>query len=109
MVRLRCSQNHLERKTDMVAVIPCLPLGLFGFAWTSLGPDHGIPWIAPMIFTAIVGIGNVCFEFLPESLVLKPSSTPYINLLSITLWQHTDRTPLLQLAETTLLGTSSVA
>ena len=39
-------------------VIPCLSAGLFGFAWTSLGPPK-VPWIAPMIFTAIVGIGNV--------------------------------------------------
>ncbi|KAL9103666.1 MAG: hypothetical protein Q9163_001325 [Psora crenata] len=39
-------------------VVPTLPLGLFGFAWTSLGPDFGIPWIAPMIFSAIVGIAN---------------------------------------------------
>ncbi|KAJ5937543.1 hypothetical protein N7454_003885 [Penicillium verhagenii] len=38
-------------------VIPCLPIGLFGFAWTSLGPPH-VPWIAPMIFTAVIGIAN---------------------------------------------------
>jgi MFS family permease len=35
---------------------PCLPLGLFGFAWTSGGPP--LPWIASMIFAAIIGIAN---------------------------------------------------
>ncbi|KAK4500526.1 hypothetical protein PRZ48_008715 [Zasmidium cellare] len=35
---------------------PCLPIGLFGFAWTIQGPP--IPWIASMIFAAIVGIAN---------------------------------------------------
>ncbi|KAI9928685.1 hypothetical protein MW887_001902 [Aspergillus wentii] len=38
-------------------VIPCLPIGLFGFAWTSLGPPQ-VHWIAPMIFTTIIGIAN---------------------------------------------------
>ncbi|KAF2153894.1 MFS general substrate transporter [Myriangium duriaei CBS 260.36] len=37
---------------------PLEAIGLFGFAWTSLGPTHGIPWIAPMIFSALVGIAN---------------------------------------------------
>ncbi|KAL1858717.1 hypothetical protein Plec18167_003406 [Paecilomyces lecythidis] len=35
---------------------PCLPIGLIGFAWTSLGPP--IHWIGTMIFSAIVGIAN---------------------------------------------------
>jgi MFS family permease len=35
---------------------PCLPIGLIGFAWTSTGPP--LPWIASMIFAAIVGIAN---------------------------------------------------
>lgn len=34
---------------------PCLPIGLFGFAWTSLPQTH---WIGSMIFAAIVGIAN---------------------------------------------------
>ncbi|BCR88276.1 putative MFS multidrug transporter [Aspergillus chevalieri] len=34
---------------------PCLPIGLFGFAWTSLSNVH---WIGSMIFAAIVGIAN---------------------------------------------------
>ena len=44
-------------RTDHVAVAPCLIVGLFGFAFTSFGPPT-VPWIAPLIFTAIVGIAN---------------------------------------------------
>lgn len=35
---------------------PCLPIGLIGFAWTSLGPP--LHWIGTMVFSAIVGIAN---------------------------------------------------
>jgi MFS family permease len=35
---------------------PCLPIGLIGFAWTSLGPP--IHWIGSMVFAAIIGIAN---------------------------------------------------
>jgi len=35
---------------------PCLPIGLIGFAWCSLGPP--VHWIGTMIFAAIVGIAN---------------------------------------------------
>ncbi|KAL2007633.1 hypothetical protein VTN00DRAFT_7615 [Thermoascus crustaceus] len=35
---------------------PCLPIGLFGFAWTSMGPP--VHWIGTMVFSAIVGIAN---------------------------------------------------
>jgi len=34
---------------------PCLPIGLIGFAWTSLPQCH---WIGTMIFSAIIGIAN---------------------------------------------------
>ncbi|OJJ05524.1 hypothetical protein ASPVEDRAFT_86867 [Aspergillus versicolor CBS 583.65] len=35
---------------------PCLPIGLIGFAWTSLGPP--LHWMGTMVFAAIVGIAN---------------------------------------------------
>ncbi|KAK3169894.1 hypothetical protein OEA41_009278 [Lepraria neglecta] len=38
--------------------VPLLSVGLFGFSWTSLGPSYGMPWIAPMIFSVLVGIAN---------------------------------------------------
>jgi MFS family permease len=34
---------------------PCLPIGLIGFAWTSLPQCH---WIGSMIFAAVIGIAN---------------------------------------------------
>lgn len=34
---------------------PCLPIGLIGFAWTSLARVH---WIGSMFFSAIVGVSN---------------------------------------------------
>ena len=42
----------------LLYVILLEPIGLFGFAWTSLGPDRGVHWIAPMIFSSLVGIAN---------------------------------------------------
>ncbi|WFD00020.1 hypothetical protein MYAM1_002766 [Malassezia yamatoensis] len=36
---------------------PLEPLGLFGFAWTSLGPPK-VHWVAPMIFEVLIAIAN---------------------------------------------------
>ncbi|KOS40507.1 hypothetical protein ACN38_g8639 [Penicillium nordicum] len=36
---------------------PLLTIGLFGFAWTSLGPPQ-VHWIAPMIFSVLIAIAN---------------------------------------------------
>ncbi|KAL1982574.1 hypothetical protein VTN96DRAFT_1160 [Rasamsonia emersonii] len=36
---------------------PLETIGLFGFAWTSLGPPH-VHWIAPMIFSTCIAIAN---------------------------------------------------
>lgn len=46
----------LGTRTDKI-VAPLLSIGLFGFSWTSLGPPQ-VHWIAPLIFTAVVGIAN---------------------------------------------------
>ncbi|KAF2028474.1 MFS general substrate transporter [Setomelanomma holmii] len=42
----------------LLFLAPLLTIGLFGFAWTSLGPTHGVPWIAPMIFSTIIAMAN---------------------------------------------------
>ncbi|KAL4893135.1 major facilitator superfamily domain-containing protein [Aspergillus ambiguus] len=39
----------------LLYTVPCLPIGLIGFAWTSLPQCH---WIGSMVFSAIVGIAN---------------------------------------------------
>ena len=40
----------------LLYTVPCLPIGLFGFAWTSGGPPAH--WIGSLIFTVLVGIAN---------------------------------------------------
>lgn len=40
----------------LLYMAPGLPIGLFGFAWTSTGPP--IHWIAPLIFSAVISIAN---------------------------------------------------
>lgn len=41
----------------LLFIAPLEPIGLFGFAWTSMGPEHN-PWIAPAIFLCMIGIAN---------------------------------------------------
>lgn len=64
---------------------PLEPIGLFGFAWTSLGPGH-THWIAPMIFSVLIAIANVRILLLVLFL-LRPSH-PFGQLLSTTLASH---------------------
>lgn len=50
---------------------PLETLGLFGFAWTSLGPP-AVHWIAPLMFSGMIAIANVSFPnfyFLPKTIV----------------------------------------
>ncbi|PPJ50340.1 hypothetical protein CBER1_05899 [Cercospora berteroae] len=35
-----------------------LPIGLLGWAFTSLGPEHGVHWIGALFFVLIIGIAN---------------------------------------------------
>lgn len=44
--------------SDICQAAPLEPIGLFGFAWTSLGPPH-VHWIAPMLFSVLIAIANV--------------------------------------------------
>ena len=39
---------------------PLETIGLFGFAWSSLGPARDVHWIAPMIFSVLIAIANYC-------------------------------------------------
>lgn len=48
--------QYESRLWFLLYTAPCLPIGLFGFAWTIQGPP--VPWIGSMIFAAIVGIAN---------------------------------------------------
>ncbi|KAJ5779274.1 hypothetical protein N7457_006994 [Penicillium paradoxum] len=42
----------------LLFLAPLEPIGLFGFAWTSLGDARNVHWIGSMIFSACVGIAN---------------------------------------------------
>lgn len=44
----------------LLFLAPLEPIGLFGFGWTSFGKRgmYNIPWIAPALFFACVGIAN---------------------------------------------------
>lgn len=42
----------------LLYTVPCLPIGLIGFAWTSVGPP--VHWMGTMVFAALVGIANYC-------------------------------------------------
>ena len=41
----------------LLFVAPLEPIGLFGFAWTTMGPDYN-PWIAPLIFACLIAMAN---------------------------------------------------
>ncbi|KAJ5134238.1 hypothetical protein N7526_005603 [Penicillium atrosanguineum] len=40
----------------LLFIAPLEPIGLLGFAWTSMGPP--IPWIAPLIFACLIAMAN---------------------------------------------------
>lgn len=63
-------------------VAPLLPIGLFGFAWTSLGPPQ-VHWIAPMIFSALIAIANVsatCCDI--QTLIVYSSPSTWQRLIT---------------------------
>ncbi|KAK7996017.1 MFS general substrate transporter [Apiospora marii] len=51
------NKTRKSRLWWLLWLAPLLPLGLFGFAWTSFGPDRS-HWIAPIVFAAVIGIAN---------------------------------------------------
>ncbi len=47
-----------DRLWLLLYLAPLETIGLFGFAWTSLGPAYGVPWIAPLLFSVLIAIAN---------------------------------------------------
>ena len=47
-----------RRMKGLLWLVLLEPIGLFAFAWTSLGPPE-VHWIAPLIFVAMIGIANL--------------------------------------------------
>ncbi|KAJ5709203.1 Major facilitator superfamily domain general substrate transporter [Penicillium malachiteum] len=51
------ASRYAERRLLLLLFIaPLEPIGLLGFAWTSMGPP--IPWIAPLIFSCLIAMAN---------------------------------------------------
>jgi len=48
--------QYESRLWFLLYTVPCLPIGLIGFAWTAQGPP--LHWIGTMVFSAIIGIAN---------------------------------------------------
>ncbi|EIM19931.1 MFS general substrate transporter [Wallemia mellicola CBS 633.66] len=46
-----------DRLYWLLYLAPLEAIGLFGFAWTSMGPDHN-HWFGPIFFAALIGIAN---------------------------------------------------
>lgn len=47
-----------ERRLLLLLFLVVLePVGLFGFAWSSMGPQHN-HWMGPIVFLALIGIAN---------------------------------------------------
>jgi len=47
-----------RRIAGLLHLVLLEPLGLFAFAWCSLGPPE-VHWIAPLIFVGMIGIANL--------------------------------------------------
>jgi MFS family permease len=47
--------QYESRLWFLLYIVPCMPIGLFGFAWTT---NYAIHWIVSMAFAAIAGIAN---------------------------------------------------
>lgn len=66
----------------LLYTVPCLPIGLFIFAWTSLGPIHGVHWIGPMIGAGIIGIANYSIYMATIDYMVRPNHLSQIRELS---------------------------
>ena len=104
-----CSTSQVKKEFTEIWLLaaPLETIGLFGFAWTSLGPPH-VHWIAPMIFSTCIAIANVGYLMHPKTWreLTKFSSMQYTWLQLITWLPHMDRIPLRLLVEMHWLETS---
>ncbi|KAK3697192.1 hypothetical protein LTR37_017593 [Vermiconidia calcicola] len=48
--------QYESRLWFLLYTAPCLPIGLFGFAWTIVGPP--VHWMGSMVFSALIGVAN---------------------------------------------------
>lgn len=50
-----------RRLKPLLYTAPLLVIGIFGFAWTSLGPP--LPWIGSQIFACLIGVANYAIYY----------------------------------------------
>jgi hypothetical protein len=73
-----------ERRMKCLLYLVLLePIGLFAFAWTSLGPPE-VAWIAPLIFVAMIGTANLAIYQATCDYMVSPAPPPPLNQASIT-------------------------
>lgn len=69
-----------RRMKPLLWLVLLEPIGLFAFAWCSLGPPE-VHWIAPLIFVAMIGIANLAIyqatcDYMVRLLLSSPLSSP---------------------------------
>lgn len=59
VLRVDVEGARLEERRLLLLLFlaPLEAIGLFGFAWTSMGPEYN-PWIFPLIFACLIAIAN---------------------------------------------------
>ena len=59
------------------------PIGLFGFAWTCMGPPQ-THWIAPMIFSFLVGLANFAIYYSSVDYMVRTGFLALVRSLRLT-------------------------
>jgi cytoskeletal protein RodZ len=67
-----------RRMKGLLWLVLLEPIGLFAFAWTSLGPPE-VYWIAPLIFVALIGIANLAIYQATCDYMVSPVHLPSLN------------------------------
>jgi hypothetical protein len=73
-----------RRMIGLLWLVLLEPIGLFAFAWTSLGPPE-VHWIAPLIFVAMIGIANLAIYQATCDYMVRSLSSPHLEPKNLTL------------------------
>ncbi|KAI1397360.1 MFS general substrate transporter [Hypoxylon fuscum] len=74
----RFTKKHGQSKPEyrlfpLIFGIPFLPIGLFGYGWTT---QYEVHWIVPIFFTSLAGMGLI-FSFVPTQIYMVDAFTKY--------------------------------
>lgn len=81
--RDRHSLKPEARLTYLLFICPWESFGLFGFAWTSLGPPR-VHWMAPIVFSTLISMANYAIYFSTVDYMIAAYG-PYRCVASVTL------------------------